>query len=160
MKLELKRSLVNNMFLLTKGPNRSVSSFHIYGPNTSYQLSLAITNTYSDPIEITYGKVVGRTTGALITTFNSSFKLYPSEPTTLRFQEIHLTDADSLINTSLLSGQLLLTVETTYGSVSLPVNGVCFMGAILPDNDKFYLAGSDSSCIKYELNAPEGVGRS
>jgi hypothetical protein len=145
------RSFVNNQFILTKNSDGSVASFNVNGPNTSYHAVVAITNDFDEPIVIKSLAIFGVEPRAKITSCFPQITLAPSQTESIEIPEKSLFQVkDSMIVPALLSGKLLLKVGTEFGAKSFAINGVCFAGTILPGNDRFFLAGVDSTCLKVE----------
>jgi hypothetical protein len=158
IRVDIIRSLVNHQFVLTKNLDGSIKEFKVSGSATTFQIKLRLTNNYEQPMLISSLLIYGRNSSEKITSTRPEITLAPLESKEFDFPQVQLFGIqDTLIIPALLSGSLGLDVTTEYGVKSLELNCVCFSGLIQPVNDHLFIVGKDSSCLKYEMENPDGV---
>jgi hypothetical protein len=151
------RSFVNNQFILTKNPDGTVKDFNVYGANTTFQIHLMVANNYDESVRISSMDIYGITPYTKITSLMPEAVLAPSEHRVFDFPEVPLFKIkDSLIVPALFSGNLRLQMATEFGEKTFSLCCVCFGGIIRPVDDHLFWVGTDSSCLKYELENSEG----
>jgi hypothetical protein len=158
-RIEIKRSTFNNMFTLAKSSEQK-DSIIVNGANTTHRLIVKITNTSDEELRINSFEVYDREKEELLFVKgveNGEALIITSKTKEFEVESPSLLGKDNIVR-AIESGKLKLVVKSNFGSLTLPINCICFYnGQIFSNGKHLYSLGSDSNCLKFEYNDPEGA---